>query len=264
VTVLRAERVGVVRGGKALLADVSVRATAGRLLAIVGPNGAGKSTLLGVLSGTTKPSSGTVALEGRALDAYEPRALARRRAILRQRFSVTSGFSVAQIVDLGRMPHGPRATDRALVERLLEEVGLQGFGSRAYATLSGGEQQRVHLARVLAQLEGPASESKLLLLDEPSSSLDPRHQHEVLASVRRRVAGGWSAIAVLHDLTLASRYAHDVVVLRSGRVVCDVPVAECDERTLAEVFGISVAITDATDGTPLWLVDGPAAAQQRK
>lgn len=257
---LEAEGIGIVRGAKTLLSRVDLELTAGRLLALVGPNGAGKSTLLSVLSGAVSPTSGRVLLDSLPLDEYDAEALARRRAFLRQRFSVTSDFTASDVVRLGRTPHSAKGarSEGALVARLLEEVGLEGFGGRAYATLSGGEQQRVHLARVLAQLEGRDPQPRLLLLDEPSASLDPRHQHEVLGLVRARVERGYGAVVVLHDLSLAARYADDVVVLKRGEAVYAGPTRELDEHVLSDAFDVPIRSV-AQEGARLWVALPPSA-----
>lgn len=258
--VLRTENVTVVRGGATLLDRVSMEVSAGRLLAVVGPNGAGKSTLLRVLANELTPCSGSVHFDGFPLKDHEPRSLARRRAVLRQRFSVSGDFRVGEVVRLGRTPYpsgGHAREDHAIADRLLAEVGLPGFTGRSYATLSGGEQQRVHLARALAQLEGPVT-PKLLLLDEPSSSLDPRQQHEVLSLVSKRVRAGYAAVAVLHDLSLAARYADDVVVLCRGNVAAKAPMASLDEATIRAVFRVEVTKTAGRDGATQWLVEGPS------
>jgi iron complex transport system ATP-binding protein len=259
VTLLQAEGVGVVRANRVLLSDVDLELSVGEVMAIVGSNGAGKSTLLSVLSGSLTPTSGRVLLDGRPLADHGVEGLARRRALLRQGFSVTSDFTALEVVRLGRTPFASRGepAESALAERLLGEVGLAGFARRAYATLSGGEQQRVQLARVLAQIDASDSEPRLLLLDEPSASLDPRHQHDVLGLVRARVAHDCGAIVVLHDLTLASRYADVVMVLRKGKVAYAGPAGDLHESVLSEAFDVPIRALDGGRGTRLWVVDAP-------
>ncbi|MBL9028831.1 MAG: heme ABC transporter ATP-binding protein [Myxococcales bacterium] len=246
-------------GRKVLLDRVDATVPPGRMLAIIGPNGAGKSTLMRVLAGELAPDAGEVRLDGRLLSQIPRRSLARRRGFLRQRFAVTSPFSVEQVVRLGRAPYassGLSELDGVVARRLLAEVGLGGFETRDYATLSGGEQQRVHLARVLAQLElGEDMGAAVLLLDEPSSSLDPRHQHETLALARRRARAGLAVAAVLHDIALAMHYADDVLLMKHGAVVAHEPAAEIHRDTVSAVFGLRAVTWIDEDGSSRWALE---------
>lgn len=245
-------------GRKVLVDGVDAAVRPGRLLAIIGPNGAGKSTLMRVLSGELVPDAGQVRLDGRLLEQIPRRTLAKRRGFLRQRFAVTSPLSVEQVVRLGRAPYSSRGLsdlDGVIARRLLGEVGLAGFESRDYATLSGGEQQRVHLARVLAQLESEEPASAVLLLDEPSASLDPRHQHETLGLARRRARGGLAVAAVLHDISLAMRYADDVLLMRDGAIVAHEPAATLHKETVSAVFGLRAVTWTDEDGSSRWALE---------
>lgn len=238
------------------------------MCAILGPNGAGKSTLLRLIAGTFRPHAGEITFNGRALAAIPARRLALERAVLSQNISMDADFSVAEVVCLGRTPHtlGARETrqDRHVCEWALGVVGMGGFVERRFGTLSGGEKQRVHLARVLAQLEGgtpaaaaqsgqaaptPAT-SRWLLLDEPTSALDLRHQHDVLALTRRLSReAGFGVIAVLHDLNLALRYADSVLLLSDGRVAAAGPTRTaltCD--LVNTVYGVRSRIFCAGHG----------------
>jgi iron complex transport system ATP-binding protein len=252
---LRARGVGVRIGDEQLLDGVDLDLRPGKLTAIVGPNGAGKSTLLSVLSGEHRPTSGVVDLEGIALERIEPRELARRRAYLRQSFSLWVDLDVIDVVLLGRIGHPGRGLsreDRRIAGELLDEVGLPGFANRRHASLSGGEQQRVHLARVLAQL---GDEGRVLLLDEPSASLDPRLAHDVLALVERRVRRGLAAVAVLHDLSLALRYADELVALARGRVVANEPSSVFPVHVIERVFDVHVEELAPRDGRRRWWLE---------
>jgi iron complex transport system ATP-binding protein len=259
---VKLEGVAVRLRRRALLEGVSLEIVPGRFTAVLGPNGAGKSTLLRVLAGELAPSEGRAALEGLDLHRWDPSALARRRAILRQRFAVAFDLSVLDVVALGRVAHGDVQGAEPGALRALAAVGLAGFAGRRYATLSGGEQQRVHLARCLLQLEpGPhaAPGPHFLLLDEPTASLDLRHRHEVLALARARAAEGLGVLAVLHEPTLAQAHADDVIVLDGGRVVAagragDVLV----ESLFARVFRVEVEVHE-TGGRRRIDVVGPLA-----
>ena len=179
------------------------RSVPARLTAVLGPNGAGKSSLVRLLSGETTPDLGKVTLDGRDLKRWDRRDLARRRAVLSQSVSLTFPLSVAEVVMLGRAPHRARSTraeDMAAAEASLKAADVWHLAGRAYPTLSGGERQRVQFARVLAQLEdGGQSGTRYLILDEPTSSLDIRHQARLLGLAGGLARKGWGVLAVLHD-----------------------------------------------------------------
>ena len=202
-----------VRADRAVLVDgIDLEVDAGEVVAIVGPNGAGKSTLLAALAGDRRLARGVVTLHGRDVRTLSTGELARLRAVLPQRSQLSLAFTALEVVQLA----GP-AIDRALARRCLADVELGAFADRAYPTLSGGEQQRVQLARVLAQLA--TSKRAALLLDEPTSALDPKHQQLVLALARRAGAAGHAVVVVIHDLTLAARWSDRIYLLAGGRVV---------------------------------------------
>jgi iron complex transport system ATP-binding protein len=229
---------------KALLDGISLSIAPGETVALVGPNGAGKSTLLRALAGEIAPSAGTVAIKGRDPRAYGPQALASHRAVLSQNVTVAFPFTVADIVRMGGGERIGAAVDKQ-IDAALAEVDLDGFRDRIIGTLSGGEQQRAHFARVLLQLacgeavNGPG----LLLLDEPTASLDLRHQLDMVAAVERRTRGGTTVIAIVHDLNLAALFARRIVVLGGGRIAADGPPGETiTEPVLQRVFGVASAV----------------------
>jgi len=231
-------------GPKALVDAVSLSIAPGEIVALVGPNGAGKSTLLRTLAGELAASAGSVRLKGREPHAYGPRMLAQHRAVLSQNVTVAFPFSVAEVVRMGAGERRGAAVD-ALVDGALAEVDLEGFRHRIIGTLSGGEQQRAHFARVLVQLacgeaiHGPG----VLMLDEPTASLDLKHQLDVIAVARRCAARGVTVIAILHDLNLAAMLAGRIVVLDCGRVAADGPPgATITDGLLERVFGIANAL----------------------
>jgi iron complex transport system ATP-binding protein len=222
------------RGGAIQLHGVDLRVRAGEVVAIVGPNGAGKSTLLAALSGDLPCSSGVVEVVGEPLASHPPAQLARRRAVLPQQVTVAFPFTVDEVVRMGRAPwsdtSGPGEDDLA-VAAAMADCDVVGLADRPFPSLSGGEQARVSLARVLAQ------QAQLLLLDEPMAALDLRHQDQVFGVLRRRAQAGDGIVVVLHDLTAAAASADRVVLLDRGEVVAD----DSPERTLhpgllAEVY----------------------------
>jgi iron complex transport system ATP-binding protein len=262
--VLEAVRVSVQAGRKTILDGASVGISQGETLALVGPNGAGKSTLLKVLSGELQPASGYVALHGKSVASYAPQALAQRRAVLSQSVTVAFPFTVGEIVAMGAGDRGGRTRD-AMVETALADVDLADCGGRIITTLSGGEQQRAHFARVLVQLScgedlhGPG----VLLLDEPTSNLALRHQLALITAAQRRAARGTAVIAVLHDLNLAVLLGKRTGVLEQGHIVGDgTPREIVTDDMLAKVFKVPGAVGRIPADVPFVLPHGIAMVEQ--
>ncbi|MCX5478144.1 heme ABC transporter ATP-binding protein [Kaistia geumhonensis] len=260
---ITAEDITIRAGGNVLIDRVSLALRPGSVTAIVGPNGAGKSTLVRALTGEIAPAAGRVAIDGEDLARLAPRALAARRAVLPQASSLAFPYTVHEVVRLGVLAARDRRAANDRVVAALSAVDLSGFGGRLYQQLSGGEQQRVHLARVLCQLPEPCpgGQAAWLFLDEPTSSLDLRHQLMALAAAQRFARAGGGVVAVLHDLNLAARHADRIVVVRKGRIAADGPPAEVLTAGLIEdVFGVALAVGLTGDGTPYVLPHGIAAA----
>jgi iron complex transport system ATP-binding protein len=242
-----------------LVAGVSLDVRPGEVLAIVGPNGAGKSTLLRMLSGERKPTEGEVQLEGRPLDLWPPRKLAQRRAVLPQSSVVNFPFTAFEIALIGRAPHvvsreSPR--DLEITRDALALAEVEHLAGRIYPTLSGGEQQRVQLARILAQIWEPPSEgARYLLLDEPISNLDLAHQQAVLGIARRLAGENVAVVAVLHDLNHAAHFADRILILRAGNVhAIGVPREVLTKEIIDAAFDVSTTIVPhPTHGGPLVL-----------
>ncbi|PZF79850.1 heme ABC transporter ATP-binding protein [Jiangella anatolica] len=221
--VAAASGITVVLGGSRILDDVSIDVRAGEVLALVGPNGAGKSTLLSALTGDIAVAAGTVTLHGEPLTSWSSPEAAMRRAVLLQQVRLSFPFTVAEVVEMGRAPWTGTPLedhDAAAVATALADADVAQFAARRFTSLSGGEQARVALARVLAQRTG------LLLLDEPTAALDLRHQELVLRVARERAATGVAVVVVLHDLNLAAAHADQVAVLAGGRIVASGPPAD--------------------------------------
>jgi iron complex transport system ATP-binding protein len=236
---LIAQGLSVKLAGRMVLNDISFSLSSGHLVALVGPNGAGKTTLLRALAGLV-PSDGAIEVGGDALASLRLRERARRFAYLPQGHVVHWPLPARDIVALGRYPHGatdparlsPRDTEAVL--RAMQATDVVEFGDRRVTELSGGERSRVALARVLA-VEAP-----VMLADEPTASLDPRHQIDVMTNLRAAADKGMLVIVVTHDLGLAARFADTVLVLSEGRLVArGAPAEALSENIIGEVFRIS-------------------------
>jgi iron complex transport system ATP-binding protein len=246
-------------GDTVILDDVSVNFVPGAFNVILGPNGAGKSTLLAVATGLLEPTSGLVRYGDRLVNEYSAVALARKRAVLSQRVELAFPLDVEDVVLMGRYPHygrTPSKHDRDIVTRALDLVGMTARRRQRYTTLSGGEQQKVQLARVLAQIWNydEPREPRFLFLDEPTTSLDIHYQLHLLDVARGILQYDCTVIAILHDITMALQYGDAFFLMENGRVVheahdaADVP-AELVER----VFQVRASrVADPEDGQPLW------------
>ena len=224
--------------GKTILKNVNIRARSGEVTAIVGPNGSGKTTLIRALSGDL-PYTGKAMLDGALFESYKPWQMAERRAVLPQTSALSFPFTVREIVNLGLTGgrSGLTASQEAyLPDQALELVDLSGFGGRYYQELSGGEQQRAQLARVLCQVWKPVldDQPRFLLLDEPVSSLDIRHQILVMDIAKNFAAKGGGVVTILHDLNLTALYADHVVMVHDGGIDATGSVADTltNERLL--------------------------------
>ena len=236
---LTATGLSLKRHGQTLLDDISLALKPGEITVLLGPNGAGKSTLLGLLSGLNTPDDGQMALDGVALSGIDPQLKARYLAMYTQQQPLNFPFRVEEVVALGCYPLmlNPAATAQRVAE-CLTQFELQSLASREYTSLSGGEQQRVQVARVMAQA-GP--DCRVLLLDEPVSEMDLKYQQLLLQCIRAVAAAGVSVCCVLHDLNLAAQLADRVVLLQRGRMIASGPVAKVmTDAALSELYAARV------------------------
>ncbi|MER6010651.1 ABC transporter ATP-binding protein [Streptomyces bluensis] len=231
-----------------IVSDVSLHIAPGEMVGLVGPNGSGKSTLLRSAYRVLRPSGGAVLLGGESVWSMSAREAARRRAIVTQHTALGAEFSVEEVVAMGRTPRKgmldrDSEQDRHMVEQALEDVQMRWAARRAFTTLSGGEQQRVLIARALAQ------EAELLILDEPTNHLDVRAQFEVLDLLRRL---GMTTLTALHDLDHAVSYCDRVAVMAEGQLVAvGVPAEVLTPGLVHEVFGVRAVLdTHPITGRP--------------
>lgn len=251
---LRAERLTLGYGSTPIVHEVDLAITPGALTVLVGANASGKSTLVRGLARLLTPQAGTVTLDGVGLGRLSSRQVARTIGVLPQSPIAPDGIRVGDLVAYGRYPHqsffrGHRSDDDDVVAGVLGATSTGALVDRRVDELSGGQRQRVWIAMALAQ------QPRILLLDEPTSALDIAHQVEVLDVLRTEVARGMTVVLVLHDLTLAARYADDVVVMAGGRVVArGEPAATLTEDVVEHAFGVRARVlVDPDTGRPVIL-----------
>lgn len=239
------------RGGEQPALDrVSCGVAEAQLVAVVGPNGSGKTTLVRVMTGLLAAEQGAVLIQGRPVAAWRRNALARVLGVVSQREEVVFPLRVDETVMLGRYARlgalaAPSANDRAAVQAALERCDVAHLLDRSVDSLSGGEWQRVRLARALV------GEPRAVVLDEPTASLDVRHEMELFELIRHLVEGGLAGLVITHHLNLAARFADRMVLLNGGAVIADGTPREVLQReTLSRVFEWPVAVTTWCDGSP--------------
>ncbi len=249
---VEAEGVGLILQGATVLDRIDLRVEEGSFLGVIGPNGAGKSSLLRVLTGLLRPTYGRVLLEGVPLQRYSARERARRMALLSQNPHSGFGFTVEEVVSMGRYAHRgrfepPSLRDLEAVAEAMQATGVAGLAGRPITQLSGGERQRSFLARALAQ------EPRVLFLDEPTSNLDIRYQLEILsliASLNREK--GLTVVMAIHDLTWAARYCTHILALKEGRQVAYGPARQVlTDELIERLYGVRGRVRTGPGGAPV-------------
>jgi len=229
------------------LQDVDLALSNGESVALIGPNGSGKSTLLGLASGVLPPNRGAIRVDGRSIASFSPRQIARRLAMVTQERPMGFDFTVREVVAMGRIPHSARFAresrrDRVAITHAMDLADVRALGNRSIRAVSGGERQRVYLAMALAQ------EPEILLLDEPTTHLDLRHQVQFMSIVTAQVKSGTSAFVAIHDLTLAAQACNRIALLCEGRIVALGTAGDVLTRAHIEsVFGVRVIIDTHRD-----------------
>ncbi len=249
---LRADAVSFSYDIAAVLHDVSLGVADAGLTGVLGPNGSGKTTLLRLMGGLQTPSAGRITLDERDLSTYPRRMLARRMATVPQETHLAFDYSVLEIVLMGRYPHLPMfaiegPTDLEYAADALAATGTSDLATRSFATLSGGEKQRVVIASALAQLftaDDTEAGSHILLLDEPTASLDLSYQLEIASLIRELNANGIAILVSTHDLNLAASVCQDLVLLRDGRVLAAGPTRDVlTEGMVRSLYGVDAQVT---------------------
>lgn len=236
---------------KKILSAIDCRLEKNKFTAILGANGAGKSTLIKLISKEIEASNGNIKWKGAPLEKYHAADLAKERAVLTQKINMNYSFPVEEVLMMGRYPHFenyPQKKDKAAAEESLEAVQMADFKKRDFHSLSGGEQQRVQLARVLAQLwqeENESKSEKMLLLDEPLNNLDIKHQHEILKLSAAFAHKGNVVAAVLHDVNLAAMYADEIILLKKGKIIAKGSPSEVlNAEKLSECYEMPVSVQE--------------------
>lgn len=241
-TVFSAKGLCFAYGNNPVLNDISFTINQGRFYGIVGPNGSGKTTLMDLLAGYKKPTGGEVFFREKRLGDYSSRELARSIAVVPQEFTINFPFTVGEIVLMGRHPHmtrfaRPSEIDLEIVYNSMKEIGVSEFENKYVTDLSGGEKQRVVLARALAQ------DTPVMLLDEPTSNLDIQHALHILQVASAKVASGRTVAAIMHDLNLAAAYCDELVFLKDGSIHAVGTVeATLTPENVSQVFGVEAKI----------------------
>jgi iron complex transport system ATP-binding protein len=241
------------------LANLSFTIASGEVIALVGPNGSGKTTLLKLLLGLLRPAAGTITLFNAPLSSYTPRERAKQIAYVPQQAAAIFPLTVFELAALGRYPHAARfgwsERDRSAVEDALDRTGCRSLAMRRFSSLSGGEQQKVLIARALAQ------SAKVLLLDEPTLHLDLRYQLQILAAMKNLcVERGMAVMTVLHDLNLVSMFADKALLVSAGKLIAFGPVREVlTEGSVRDLLGVDIkALADPETGIRYFLPRVPA------
>jgi iron complex transport system ATP-binding protein len=256
--ILRGEHISFKASGKKILDETNIGFARGKFHVIMGANGAGKSTLLKILAGSLKPDTGNVFLGKTNIRHFTTNELAQRRAVLSQHYSIQFPLSACEIVKMGRYPYyksGPAVSDYAICKHAMDVMEITELADRDYATLSGGEAQKVQMSRVLAQIwQEDAQGDNILFLDEPVSHLDIKYQHQLLRVAKKCCANNHTVIAVLHDINLAMTYADHIIFMKSGAIVNETHLPdEVTTALLQVVFDVKAEIVYTSDRKPVFI-----------
>lgn len=259
MTLLTANNITATTQRVTLLDDVSLHVNTGEVVAVIGPNGAGKTSLVRALSGELTLNQGNILFNQQPLNTIELKQRARQIAVLAQHTELNFPFSIADVVHLGRIPHiSGTADDNHIVTETLTAVDMNERAQQLYPQLSGGEKKRVQLARIMAQIwRAEDAPARLMILDEPTASLDVNHTRQLMRLIRKLAQQGMGIIIIVHDFNLAARYADHVVVLKKGRLVAaGKPEAVINEANMLEFFDVETRVIPHPDnGRPMVFIN---------
>ncbi|MGO1246016.1 MAG: heme ABC transporter ATP-binding protein [Oceanisphaera sp.] len=231
-----------------LLNDINLQLLAGQVTVLIGANGAGKSTLFKCIAGEHSPK-GSLSLFGRPRESWSRQALARQLAVLPQQSALQFPFLAYEVVSLGRIPHhSSEQENRPIIQQAMEQANVWHLRDAPYPRLSGGEKQRVHFARILAQLSGEPR-PRILLLDEPTSALDLGQQHQLLSEAQQLASQGCAVLVIVHDLNLAARYGDQLVLLDNGQIASlGTPEQVLTPANVEQYFGYQAQLMQSPNG----------------
>ena len=238
--------------GKHLLQHIRFDVKPREIVAVIGANGAGKSSLIRVMSGDIAPSSGEVRIDGAPLRGLAGQERARRIAVLPQHAMLDFPFLGSEVIAMGRIPHATgKVANARIVADIVRRLELAPLADRVYTTLSGGEKQRIQIARILCQV-WDSQDKSYLLFDEPTAPLDMAHQLGFLSIVRDMALAGSGVMLVMHDINLAARFADRVAIMAGGEIIAQgAPRDVVDAGNLARAFDVEIDIVETSDGIPL-------------
>lgn len=243
---------------KILINDVNISIEPNELVVVMGANGAGKSTLLKLISGSWQATKGSVFIEDKLISSYSTKQLSLKRAVLSQHYEIAFPLSVKEIVLMGRYPYfdnQPSKLDWEIVYDSMHKMEISHFADRAYQTLSGGEAQKVHMCRVLAQIWGSENQSKFLLLDEPVSHLDIKYQYHLLNIAKSMINQFTAVIAVLHDINLALKFADRILFMKDGEIVHHhLKTDAINPSIIKHVFDVDASIIKLEEENQHWVI----------
>jgi len=250
---LKSENLSYWIGDNTLLNEIDLSFAPNQFHVIMGANGAGKTTLLKLLAGDLQPSEGEIYLQDKPVRHYTKKELAAKRGVLSQHYQIAFPIAATDIVMMGRYPFfnsSPRKMDRDICNQALQMMQSHELSSREYNTLSGGEAQKIHMARVLAQIwEAGESNEKVLFLDEPVSHLDLKYQHELLSTAKHLCNRHVTIVAILHDINLALMYADHIIFLKGGQLIHETTdAAGVTPEVIRNVFDVSANVVDLEGG----------------
>lgn len=239
--ILEIEALNFAYGKEKVLKDINLSAQKGELITLIGPNGSGKSTLLKCINHYLKADQGEIRIQNQPIKNYNKRELAKIIAYVPQAAEMNFNLNVFETILMGRKPHSSWKagdTDKKIAAKIIARMGLEEIAFKAINNLSGGQRQKVYIARAAAQ------KADLILLDEPTNNLDLKHQLEIFNLIRKEVKNGKTAIVTMHDLSLVSRFSDRIIMLKEGRIFSDGNETSLSAAKINSVYGVEVSLKE--------------------